>query len=158
MMPAMSAGVQLILDEPRDRLARAHAVLETHVVVVEKNREQPHVIARRLGLLFDDVANFSRRIAADAGVLADVHQLEGLDRLRLAVFGDLEVFLPEIVDRVALLVGDDDVNADEVDVGTECRSLLRLRRRRGLGSLGGGASCAFTASTSGAARTAAITP
>ena len=57
-------------------------------------------------------------------VLGDVDQLEGLDRLRLAVFGDLEVFLRQIVNGVALPVGDDDVDADEVDVGAEDRGLL----------------------------------
>ncbi len=116
-------GLKLVFNELREHLARSHTVLEPDVVIVEKDREQPHVVARGLGLLFDGVANFPRRIASHAGILGHVDQLERLDCLRFAVFGDLEVLLPEIVDRVALLVGDDHVHANEIDVGTERRSL-----------------------------------
>ena len=55
----------------------------------------------------------------------DLEQLERLDVLRLAVLPHLEIFWLEVGDRLALLVGDDDVHADEVDVGAE-RRLLRL--------------------------------
>ena len=61
-MPAMSVGQQLVLDELRDELSRAHAVAEAHVVVVQKNREQPHVVARRFRLLVDRVADCARRL------------------------------------------------------------------------------------------------
>ena len=106
------------------------------MVVVQKNREQPHVVARRFRLLVDRVAYFARRIAADAGVLGHVDELERLDRLRLAVFGDFEVFLLQIVDGIALPIGDDDVDADEVDVGSG-RSGVCLPA----GAVGGGAGC-----------------
>ena len=114
------------------------------MVVVQKNRKQPHVVARRFRLLVDRVPYFARRIGADAGVLGHVDELERLDRLRFPVFRDFEVFLLQIVDGVALPVGHDDVHADEVDVGAEDRGLLiggrcrcgrrllRGRRRRGL--------------------------
>ena len=122
-MPARSFALNWFSTNRASDLARAHAVLEPHVVVVQKNREQPHVVARRFRLFVDDVAHFARRIGADAGVLADVDELERLDRLRLPVFGDFEVFLLQIVDGIALPIGDDDVDADEVDVGAKDRSL-----------------------------------
>ena len=136
-MLTMILRVELVLDKPREDLSRAHAVLEPHVVVVQKNRKQPHVVARRFRLLVDRVTYFARRIGADAGVLGHVDELERLDRLRFPVFRDFEVFLLQIVDGVALPVGDDDVHADEVDVGAEDRGL----RVCSAGAAGGGAGC-----------------
>src|SRR5439155_25824236 len=107
------------------------------VVVVEKDREQPYVVARRLRLFVVIASNGPRRVLAgleDAAVELD--QLEGVDLLRLVVFADVEVGFLKVVDRVALLVGDDDVDADVVDAGLENRRRLlarrRLRRRRRL--------------------------
>ncbi len=51
------------------------------------------------------------------------------NRLRLAVFEDLEVFLLQIADVVAARVGDEDVDLDVVDLHLEGR---RLRRRMAL--------------------------
>ncbi len=146
MMPAMSAGAELVLDELRQQLARPHAVFQPHVVVVQEHREQPHIVSRRLCLLVDRVSNLPRRIAADSGVVSDIDELERLNRLRLAVLGDLEVLGSQIVDGIPLLVGDDHIDADEVDVSAERRERfgggrlfwlllrrwrrLRLRRRR----------------------------
>jgi hypothetical protein len=45
----------------------------------------------------------------------DVDHREGADRLRLPVLEHLEVFLLQIADVLALLVGDDDVDLDVVD-------------------------------------------
>ena len=115
--------VQLVFDKLRDRLSRPHAVLEPHVIVVQENRIQPRVVSCGFHLLFDDVTHFARRIAADAAVVGDVDQLEGLNGLGLPVFGDLEVFLREIVNGIALPVVDDDVDANEVDVGAENRAV-----------------------------------
>src|SRR5262249_31706958 len=53
-------------------------------------------------------------------------ELEGLDRLRLAVFGDLEIRLLQIGDVRAVLVGDDDVDANEVDARPEDGLVGRL--------------------------------
>ena len=112
------------------------------MVVVEEDREQAHVVARRLGLLVEVVADFLRRLLDRVGGAAvELDQLEGVDLLRLVVFEDVEVRRLQIRDRVAVLVRDDDVDADVVDAGAEDgRRLLRggIRRwrlRRGLGGL-----------------------
>ena len=59
------------------------------------------------------VAGLRRRV--------DLDQPERLDLLRLAVFLNLEVLELEIGDRIALPVGDDHVDAHEVDAGAEHR-------------------------------------
>ena len=58
-----------------------------------------------------------------------LHQAEGLDGLRLVVLDELEVVLGEIGDRVAAAIGDDDVDAHEVDAGAEDRLLGAAARR-----------------------------
>ena len=72
-----------------------------------------------------------RRIAAlgfrREGVELD--EVEALDRLRLAVFENLEVVRREPFDDLAVLEGIR-VHADEVRAAAEHRPLLRLRRRR----------------------------
>ena len=100
-----------------------------HVVVVEEDREQPHVVARR----FDSPRRSRCGSAAaarwrDIGPPSSLMSLNGLDLLRLAVLGDLEVVRLQIGDRVAVLVGDDHVDADEVDAGAEDRRLAAGRR------------------------------
>ncbi len=154
---------QLGLDKLRDDLSCAHAVAEADVVVVEENREQPDVVARRLCLLVDHVADLARRLGNGVVILGDVDQLEGLDRLRLAVLGHLEVFLLQVVDRVPLPIGDDDVDPNEVDVGAEDRGLGRGSGGGGCcgdgcccgGGCWAGAFCALSPSAIGAAITAA---
>ena len=139
---------QLIFDEPRNRLARPHAVLEPHVVIVEEDAEESRLLALRFGLLLNRVANLTRRLGR--GRLRrffDVDQLEGLHGLRLAVLGDLEVLLSQIADRLTLLVGHDHVDANKVNVGPKDRRFgrgrlrlcrrIRLRRRRLRGRLFG---------------------
>ena len=120
-----------------------------HVVVVEEDREQPDVVARRLHLLVVVVPDFARRFLDRVGGAAvELDQLEGLDLLRLAVFGDLEVALLQVRDRVALVVGDDDVDADEIDAGAE------NRRRLAAGSgvvCGCGGCCAWLAAAAAVA-------
>ena len=66
----------------------------------------------------------ARRIAVHA------NQSELIDRLRLAVLEHLEVGVGQIGHRRALAIVDDDVHADEVDVGAE-GGLLRVRRPAG---------------------------
>ncbi len=131
-MPAISIGNSWRLDKLRDDLSRAHAVAEADVVVVEKKRKYPHVVARRFRLLVDRVANRARRFGNRVGILGDVDELEGLNGLRLAVFRNLEIFRLQVMNRIALPIGDDDVDANDVDVGAEDRDLgcgIRWRRR-----------------------------
>ena len=60
---------ELRLDEPRDRLAHRHAGAAAHVVVVEENREQPHVVARRFDLLVVVGADLLRRLRRRLGTV-----------------------------------------------------------------------------------------
>jgi hypothetical protein len=110
-------GSELRADEADERLAREHRRAPSHVVIVQEDREQPHVVALRLRLLVEEAAD----LAGGSRVLhlVDAHELERLDVLRLAGFGDREVGGRQVEHRVALPVGDDDVDADEVDAGPE---------------------------------------
>ena len=60
----------------------------------------------------------------------DVHHAEGGDGLRLAVLEHLEVFLLQVADELALLVGNDRVHLDVLDLRLEgrplCERFLRL--------------------------------
>ncbi len=94
---------QLRFDEPRQRLAHRDGVRLAHVIVVEEDGEQPHVLALRLGLLVVAVPDGARRRFAGTRVVAvDPDELELLDRLRLVVFEDLEVSFLQIGDRLPL--------------------------------------------------------
>ena len=126
---------QLRLDEPGQRLAHRHRVRAPHVIVVEEEREDPHVVARGLELFVVAIANLLRRRTARLRVAVDLDQLELLDRLRLAVLEDLEVGLRQVGDRLVLPVGDDDVDADEVDAAAERRLLRRRPAERRPGPL-----------------------
>ncbi len=68
---------------------------------------------------------------------------------------DFEIVGREVGDRIALPVGDDDVDADRVDAGAE-RRLLRLLRLAAAG--GGGADVVWAASTASDASIAVTTP
>ena len=129
----MSRRPELRLDEPRELLARAHAGLAPHVVVVEEDREQPHVVARRFGLFVVVGANLRaagrrrRQSSPPSSVMS----------LKVSIFCGLSLSVTskslwlQVVDRIAVLVGDDDVDADEVDAGAEDRRLRRVWRWRG---------------------------
>jgi hypothetical protein len=101
------------------------------VIVVEEDRVDAHVLCLRLGLLVVAIADLANRRLAGLRVPVDLDRRELLDRLRLAVLGHLEVHLLQVTDRLRLLVGDDDVDADEVDAAAErglwCLRLLALR-------------------------------
>jgi hypothetical protein len=103
------------------------------VVVVEEEREEPHVRALRFRLFVEGRANRPRRGRLVQGV--DLEQFERRHLLRRAVLPHLEVALLQVTHRLPLLVGDDAVDPNEVDAGTE-----RRLRRRGLigGRLRGG--------------------
>ncbi len=87
---------ELRLDEAGDLLAARHARFAADVIFVEEEGEQPDVVARGLDLLVGIGADLPRRrptrILHQPAVELD--ELEGLDLLRLAVFGDLEVARP----------------------------------------------------------------
>ena len=113
-----------------------HARAAAHVIVVQKNREQPDIVAGGFSLFVVVGADFLRRLLQRVGRAAiELHQLERLDLLRLAVFGHVEVARLQVGDRVAVLVRNDYVDTDEVDAGLEGGRLLRLI---GVGGGGGG--------------------
>jgi len=55
-----------------------------------------------------------------------VDQLEGRDRLELAVLAQLEVVLRETADRLAVFVQHADIDANDVGAGAESRGALLL--------------------------------
>ena len=118
---------ELILDEPGQRLAQRHARPEAHVVVVQEEDENARVLALRLELLIVVAANLTRRPLARRGCPGDPDELERFDGLKVPVLEDVEVLHLQVGDRVAVLVGDDDVDTDEVDAAAE-DGLLRLGR------------------------------
>jgi hypothetical protein len=158
----MSDGPEIVLDEGRQRIADGEAGAAAHVVVVEENRKQPDVVARRFHLLVVVGPDLARRILDRVGDAAvELDQLEGVDLLWLAVFRHLEVALLHVPDRVALLVRDDDVDANVIDAGAKDRRRLRrirrgLRRRRLLsGGCCAGGCWAWPAAPSTSSRAAA---
>jgi hypothetical protein len=58
----------------------------------------------------------------------NINQTEGADRLALIVLEDLEIFLGQVADELALAVGDERVDLDVLDLGFESRGLQRRRR------------------------------
>ena len=124
--PTMSDGPSWVSMNRRDRLAGAHARAAADVVVVEEHREQPDVVARRFALLVVVGPDCARRTVGTGHQAAvELDQLEGLDLLGLAVLGDLEVGRLQSATGLPALVGDDDVDADEIDAGAEDRRLRR---------------------------------
>ncbi len=96
---------ELPVDKARQRLTDGHAGTAPDMVVVEEDGKQPHVIARGLGLLVVIAANLlGRSVSGFHHAAVQLHQLEGLDLLWLAILGDVEVALLQIGNRVALLV------------------------------------------------------
>ena len=118
-------GRQLLGDEVGQVRSGGHRAAPAHVVVVEEDRDEPHVVARRLQLLVALGSDGTDRLAGGRGRL-HLDVLERLDRLRLAVLGHFEVGLGEVADGIALPVRHDDVHADEVDAGSEGRPLRLL--------------------------------
>ena len=111
---------ELRFDPARDRRARRQARALFDVIVVEKDREQPHVVFRGFRGFVVVVADRPRRpVGGRHRAAVELHELERLDVLRLAVLGDLEIGLFQIGDRVAVAIADDHVDAHEVDPGAE---------------------------------------
>ena len=73
----------------------------------------------RLGLLVVAIADRARRRIARLRVAVHLDQAELLHRLRLVVLEDLELVLLQVEHRLRLVVGGDDVHADEVDAAAE---------------------------------------
>jgi hypothetical protein len=64
----------------------------------------------------------------------NIDQRKGIHRLRLPVLEQLEIFLLQIADEAAVLIGDERVDLDVIDLdleGRPLRTLGTLRRRRG---------------------------
>ena len=96
------------------------------MVVVEQDDEQPDVRPRGLALLVDAVADLARRRTVDR-----LRDRIDLDDRNVSTFcglpsSDPEVVLLQIDHRLAVLVGDDDVDADVVDAAAEARRRLRF--------------------------------
>ena len=123
-------GTELRFHEAGKLLPRRHARPLLHVIVVQEDGKQAHVVARRLALLVEIGPDLAHRTAAGRQAAVERDELERLDPLWLAFLGDLEVFRLEVADGVAVLVGQDDVHTNEVDAGAESRW---LSCRRGLG-------------------------
>jgi hypothetical protein len=109
------------------------------VVVVVEDHEQPDVVAAELGLLVPGRADLPGQLTLER-VALDLDVAEALDLLELVVLVDLEVVLGQVLDGVALVVGDQRVDADEVDAGAEGgrlrgRGLLRPGGRPGAGGV-----------------------
>ena len=86
--PIMSDGPSCVSTNCASWLAHRQARAAPHVVVVEEDREQPDVVARRFGFLVVVGADLARRLLDRVGDAAvELDQLEGLDLLRLAVLG-----------------------------------------------------------------------
>ena len=119
--PTMSDGPSCVSTNSRELLAHGHARAAAHVVVVEEDREQPDVVARRFGFLVVVGADWPWRLL-DRPRHAPPSSLTSL---KVSIFCGLPSSVTsksawlQIGDRVAVLVGDDDVDADEVDAGAE---------------------------------------
>ena len=96
------------------------------MVVVVEDDEEARVFARELGLLVVRRPDRFRQLAVDR-IARDLDELEGLDLHGLAVLDDFEVGQGQVLDGIALAVGDEHVDADEVDTRPEGG----LRRGRG---------------------------
>ena len=114
---------KLGVDEVDQRLAQARGVLEPNMVVIEEDGEQPDVLAGGFPLLVELAANRSCRFGAWLRCAGQTNQSEGVDRLRGVVFEHLEVIGLQVGHGVSIPVGDDDVDADDVDFGAEGRRL-----------------------------------
>ena len=118
-------------DEVRQRLAALDCVDEaSDVVLIPENQKHPHVVARRLGGGVLGRANGERDVLAGGRAAVGRHELEGLNRLWNSVFFDREVFRRQRAHRLAVVVDDGDVHADEARFGPKRGRLRRLCGRR----------------------------
>ena len=122
-------GPQLLLDELAHDAPDHLGVKRLDVQIVEHDDVDAPVERARVGhdVGLDRLGGEERPLEA---LDRDVHEGEGADRLRLPILENLEVFLLEVADESALLVGDDGVDLDVVDLELEGRRIQPLRRRR----------------------------
>jgi hypothetical protein len=128
-----------LVDEVDERLAHDHVVAAAHVIVVEQHDEEPDVRLLGFELLIRLVQDLFRLEGQLLRQLVDLDDVERVDLLRPLVFANLEVVGLHVEDDVAgVLVGDDDVDTDEVDAAADDRTLVlrlllvgRRRSRRG---------------------------
>jgi hypothetical protein len=125
-----------LADEVRQRITDQARTLRAHLVIGEHDGEDPYVVAARFALFGVAVQHLPRpRGIRDCAV--DSNLAEQIDRLRPAVFDNLEVLFGEIGNRVTAGVRDDDVDTDDIDAGAErglriwltCSCSTRLRGR-----------------------------
>ena len=117
---------QRIADQPRSPLA--------YVVVSQQDGKDTYVVATGLALFSVAAQRRTRPRAVRWRAAVDADMSKEIDRLRPAVFDDLEILPGQVGDRIAFVVVDDDVNANDVDTGAECRLRGGLWRRRILGA------------------------
>ena len=131
MRPTMSDGPSCVSTKRAIWSRGDDARLSPDVIVVQENREQAHIVARCFGFLVGVGPNLTRRtVGAGDETAVERDQLERFDFLRAVLLDDLEVFGLEIFDRIAVLVGDDDVDPDKIDTRPEDRLVGRRRRLR----------------------------
>ena len=112
------------------------SALRSGMVIVEEDREQPHVFLGGFDRGLRRPANVQRLAVVHLALPIQPDELRGLHGLRQLVLGHDEVRGLQVGDRVVVAIDDGDVDADEVHGRPEGR-LARLRglpwRRRGLG-------------------------
>ncbi|MCK7529254.1 MAG: hypothetical protein MZV64_72725 [Ignavibacteriales bacterium] len=111
-----------------EQVADARRVLEVEVEVVdEQDEDAPGGVVARPGRRQDDaLRRGGRRRQRQVRHAPAVHQHQRRDRLRHAVFEELEVVLRQVGDELALGVPGDDVVGHEVDRDAERRLLSQL--------------------------------
>ena len=101
------------------------------MVVIEEHDEQPGVLAQRLAFLVPFRTDPPGRLGRRVGPPGHLDEPERLDGLQRTVLANLKVLRAEVHHRLALPVGHDDIDPNEVDAGAEDR-LRRLLLVRGL--------------------------
>ena len=102
--------------------------LAAHLVIGQQDAKHPHVVSRGLTLFGVAVQHLTRTRRGRLRAV-DLDMAKEFDRLRPTVFDDLELLLRQIGDRLAIVISDDDIHADDVDAGAEGgRATLRWRR------------------------------
>ena len=120
---------ELGLNEVDQRLTQAYVVPAADVIVIQEDRKHPDIFTGGLPLYVECVADRPRRLGAGLRNAGDANQPKRLDGLGGAVLEHLEVVRLQVGHGVAFPVGDDDIDADEVDVCPEDGWLLLLLRR-----------------------------
>ena len=123
-------------DEVGQRLAAEVRRLHlTDVILVPEDDEDADVVLGGLGRRVLGRTNGQRQVIVRRRLTGGLDQFERFDLLVGAVLADLEVVLGQVAHRLAMVIDDADVHADQVGAGAERRARLlrcgvgRLRRR-----------------------------